>query len=123
MKDFEKDNCCNVKRTTAADFLMKPMYSTNKVIGYKVKSIMTNRGIIQVLWKKEGDKLDLRYRGVNCLTSKVALEALCEWVCNGEVKGPEEAVKKLQQIRGYKVNDEVVDLVYKVFEAIEGEGH
>ena len=113
-------DCCNTTRKTAFDFLMKPMFKISKIEGYNIKTIKTKREIIQVLWINEKNKLAVRYSGMLCLTSKVALEALCEWIDKGEVRTTKEALTKLSNIKGFKVTKEVEELVREVMSTVRG---
>ncbi|BBG22951.1 hypothetical protein [Sulfuracidifex tepidarius] len=118
MKEFEHD-CCKVNRNSASDFLMRPMYRTNKMKeGYKMKTLVTPKGVIQLLWLRENQKVNVMYSGNPCLTSKIVLEALCEWVNNGQVKGVGDAIEKLSKIRGFKVTKDVEDLTREVMNTI-----
>jgi|GEM_PF-6704450 len=113
MKKF--DDCCNPKRESASDFLMSQKYVGRNLEGYKCEVIKTQKGNVQIFWKKEGEKIDLRYYSPSCFTTKIALEALCEWVNNGEVKNAKEAIEKLSKIKGYKITEDVKNLVYEIF--------
>ena len=116
----ENDECCNPakKRTSAVDFLMNPRYVGRNLNGYNADVIKTPKGEVTLYWKREGGKIDMRYHSPACLTTKIALEALCEWISNGEVKSYEEAIERLKGIKGYKVTEDVKNLVREVFERI-----
>ncbi|BDC17329.1 hypothetical protein [Acidianus sp. HS-5] len=117
MKEF--DDCCNPrKRVSASDFLMNQKYVGRNLEGYNVDIIKTPKGTVQIFWKKEGGKIDVRYYSPSCFTTKIALEAICEWINNGEVKNYREAIEKLSEIRGYRLTEDVKNLVYEVFERI-----
>ncbi|BAB66114.1 hypothetical protein [Sulfurisphaera tokodaii] len=110
------DNCCNSKkRISALDFLMNQKYTGRNIEGYNTDLIKTPKGIVKLYWKKEGGKIDIRYSSPTCFTTRIALEAICEWICNGEVKNYREAIEKLYEIKGYKVTEDVKNLVYEVF--------
>jgi hypothetical protein len=117
MKEFEHD-CCKAERKTASDFLMRPMFRTKEVEGYKMRTLITPKGVIQILWRRKGEEIDVRYAGNPCLTSKITLEALCEWISNKEVRNVREALKKLSSIKGFSVTKEVEDLTREVISTV-----
>ncbi|BFH72891.1 hypothetical protein SJAV_08350 [Sulfurisphaera javensis] len=104
-----------MRRKKAIDFILRPIYQTKDIQGYNCELIKTEKGFVQLLWKKENGKLILRYSPTTCLTQKVALEALCEWIENGEVNNYEEAIKKLKSIKGYIVTEDVKELTKEIF--------
>ena len=116
----ENDECCNPakKRVSAIDFLMNQRYVGRDLKGYNADVIKTPKGEVTIFWKKEGEKIEMRYIAPTCFTTRIALEAVCEWVSNGEVKSCEEAIERLKGIKGYKVTEDVENLVREVFERI-----
>jgi len=110
------DPCCspNRKRENVSDFLTEKMYRKN----IRIKSDMIGE------FKLDNGKWFRLYKGTNgklyyecsdCLTLIVTLEALCEEYEQSEGKLTKESViQRLNEIKGFKINQLVTDVVDKV---------
>ncbi|ARM74884.1 hypothetical protein [Acidianus manzaensis] len=113
-----EDSCCHNERKRASDYL-NAKYAIKDNNEYNEKIIKTPKFNIKIYYKNESGKVIFRYYSPSaCVTTKIALEAIAEWINNGEVSNSSEAISKLSEIQGYKISDDIKNLVEEVFKAI-----
>jgi len=110
------DPCCapNRKRENVSDFLMEKIFRKNiRIKGDKIGEFKLDNNRWFRLYKGTDGKL--YYECSDSLSSIVTLEALCEEYEESEGKMTKEsAIQRLNEIRGFKVNQLVLNVVEKV---------